>query len=259
MIANFHTHTFRCNHAKGTDREYVEAAIRAGVKSLGFSDHSPYWFPGGYYSTHRMKPHEIEDYVNSVLALREEYKRDIRIFLGFEAEYYPLYFDKMLEMIDPYPYEYLILGQHYLKNEKSESHIARLANDYESLVCYVNECIEGLATGKFFCFAHPDIVNFKGDPRLYRSEMIRLCKAAKAMNVPLEINLLGIRERRNYPRIDFWQIAAEVGNDVILGSDSHEPSVTALESDIRVAMEIVNGFGLHLIEPMEPTLRTQEK
>ena len=38
MIANFHTHTARCNHATGTDREYVEAAIRAGVKSLGFSD-----------------------------------------------------------------------------------------------------------------------------------------------------------------------------------------------------------------------------
>lgn len=254
MIANFHTHTFRCNHATGTDREYVEAAIRAGVKVLGFSDHSPYWFPKGYYSTHRMKPDEIEDYVNSVLSLREEYKNDIRIHLGFEAEYYPLYFDKMLKMIEPYPYEYLILGQHYLKNEKSESHIARLANDYESLVCYVNECIEGLATGKFFCFAHPDLVNFKGDTRLYRSEMTRLCKAAKAMNVPLEINLLGIRERRNYPRIDFWQIAAEVGNDVMLGSDSHEPSATARDFDIRVAMEIVNGFGLHLIEPTEPKI-----
>ena len=254
MIANFHTHTSRCNHATGTDREYVEAAIRAGVKVLGFSDHSPYWFPNGYYSTHRMKPNEIEDYVKSVLSLREEYKNDIRIYLGFEAEYYPLYFDKMLKMIEPYPYEYLLLGQHYLTNEQSESHIARLANDYNSLVLYVNECIEALATGKFFYFAHPDLVNFKGDPRLYRSEMIRLCKAAKSMNVPLEINLLGLREGREYPRIDFWQIAAEVGNDVLFGSDSHDPSVTARESDIRAAMEIVNGFGLNLIEPTEPKI-----
>lgn len=254
MIANFHTHTARCHHASGTDREYVEAAIRAGVKVLGFSDHSPYWFPDGYYSTHRMRPDEVEGYVNSVLSLREEYKNNIRIYLGFEAEYYPLYFDNMLKIIEPYPYEYLILGQHYLKNETSESHIARLANDYDSLVCYVNECTEALATGKFFCFAHPDLVNFKGDPRLYRSEMTRLCKAAKAMNVPLEINLLGLREGREYPRIDFWQIAAEIGNDVMLGSDSHSPEVTAREADIRAAMEIVNGFGLHLIEPVEPKI-----
>jgi histidinol-phosphatase (PHP family) len=160
----------------------------------------------------------------------------------------------MLKIIEPYPYEYLILGQHYLTNEQSESHIARLANDYASLVLYVNECIEALTTGKFFYFAHPDIVNFKGDPRLYRAEMIRLCKAAKSMNIPLEINLLGLREGREYPRIDFWQIASEIGNDVILGSDSHEPGVTAREKDIRAAMEIVNGFGLHLIEPMEPKI-----
>ena len=48
MLANFHTHTYRCHHASGTDREYVESAIRAGVKVLGFADHSPYWFPGDY-------------------------------------------------------------------------------------------------------------------------------------------------------------------------------------------------------------------
>ena len=84
--------------------------------------------------------------------------------------------------------------------------------------------------------------------------MTRFCKAAKSMNIPLEINLLGLRERREYPRIDFWKIAAEIGNDVILGSDSHEPSVTARDADIRAAMEIVNGFGLHLIEPTEPKI-----
>ncbi len=27
MIANYHTHTARCKHAEGEDREYVEAAI----------------------------------------------------------------------------------------------------------------------------------------------------------------------------------------------------------------------------------------
>ena len=141
MIANFHTHTARCNHAGGTDREYVESAIRAGVKVLGFSDHSPYWFPNGYYSTHRMKPDEIEGYVNSVLSLKEEYKNDIKIHLGFEAEYYPLYFDKMLELIKPYPYEYLILGQHFLRNELDHIHVVKPNMPYSDLACYVDECI----------------------------------------------------------------------------------------------------------------------
>ena len=42
MRTNFHTHTMRCNHADGTDRAYVEAAIKSGIKVLGFSDHVPY-------------------------------------------------------------------------------------------------------------------------------------------------------------------------------------------------------------------------
>ena len=35
---NFHTHTARCNHAQGSDREMVLAAMEAGVQVLGFSD-----------------------------------------------------------------------------------------------------------------------------------------------------------------------------------------------------------------------------
>ena len=27
MLANYHTHTYRCNHARGEDREYIEHAI----------------------------------------------------------------------------------------------------------------------------------------------------------------------------------------------------------------------------------------
>ncbi len=39
---NLHTHTARCRHAVGTDEAYVQAAIKAGFKVLGFSDHCPF-------------------------------------------------------------------------------------------------------------------------------------------------------------------------------------------------------------------------
>ena len=45
MIANYHTHTTRCRHASGTEEAYVQAAIQGGLEILGFSDHTPYWFP----------------------------------------------------------------------------------------------------------------------------------------------------------------------------------------------------------------------
>ena len=60
LIANYHTHTWRCNHASGSERQYVENALQAGLVVLGFSDHAPYIFPDGYYSTFRMFPDELK-------------------------------------------------------------------------------------------------------------------------------------------------------------------------------------------------------
>ena len=61
LTQNFHTHTRRCGHADGEDREYVEAAIRAGIRILGFSDHSPMIFPSGHRSGFRVPCEEAEN------------------------------------------------------------------------------------------------------------------------------------------------------------------------------------------------------
>ena len=61
MFCNYHTHTYRCGHATGTDREYVENAIKVGLKTLGFSDHAPYVFEDGYRSSMRMANVQIND------------------------------------------------------------------------------------------------------------------------------------------------------------------------------------------------------
>jgi hypothetical protein len=66
---NLHTHTTRCHHAVGEDREYVEAAIKAGLKTLGFADHCPQFFPvDDYYSHFRMFPEQAQEYAESIRA-----------------------------------------------------------------------------------------------------------------------------------------------------------------------------------------------
>ena len=42
MKHNYHTHTTRCHHAEGSDEDYIIEAIKAGYKTLGFSDHAPW-------------------------------------------------------------------------------------------------------------------------------------------------------------------------------------------------------------------------
>ena len=95
MKANYHTHTVRCHHAVGDEREYIENAIDAGMKILGFSDHTPQFFKSGYVSGMRMTPDEAPEYVSCIKNLAQEYSGKIKIYTGFEAEYFPSLFPNL--------------------------------------------------------------------------------------------------------------------------------------------------------------------
>ena len=118
MDFNYHTHTKRCKHAQGEDREYVEQAIQSGLKILGFSDHAPYRFQDpDYCSGHRMRTEQLQEYAESVRALQKEYANDIRILLGFELEYYPNLHAQEMAFLKTENPDYVIMGQHYLGTE----------------------------------------------------------------------------------------------------------------------------------------------
>lgn len=248
MIANYHTHTPRCNHAWGTETEYVEKALEAGLQILGFSDHSPYFFPGDYYSHFRMRPSLLEDYVRSVLKVREQYRDRIEIPLGLELEYYPNQFPLLLPLLKDQPMDYLILGQHCLGDEVNDHYSGRATADKHHLERYCNQAIDAMQTGLFTYFAHPDLLNYVGDDlAFYRSQVRRICAEAKQCAIPLEINLLGMLERKHYPNDRFWEIVAEEGNDVILGRDAHEPEQLLMEQYEQRGLEMVRRYGLNLL------------
>ena len=220
---NFHTHTTRCRHATGTEREYVEKAIEAGYQILGFSDHSPYLFEEGHVSPYRMKLEELEGYIKTVENLKQEYKKDIQIFTGLELELLPKYFEKTFYEIEQYSLDYLILGQHYLDEECPEDGAGYEWKDEERLKTYIDRVIEAIDTGYFLYVAHPDIINYVGDEATYKKHMKRLATEFKKHNMPIEINVNGCRERRIYPNKYFIELGIENGNDFIVGVDAHSP------------------------------------
>ena len=252
MKANFHTHTYRCHHAIGEDIEYVEAAVERGLSVLGFSDHSPYCFPGGYYSSFRMTPLEAEGYAASVSALKSAFAGKIKIYMGFEAEYLPEFFPETLELFRRLGCDYLILGQHFPSREIDEAPSAHEDDSEAKLALYVDNVIAAMKTGLFFYVAHPDIINFSGDIDIYREHMTRLCRAAKDAGVPLELNLLGLRQGRYYPVEEFWKIVSAVGTEVIFGCDAHRPCDVADPDNIKQAKAFAKRFSLNVVEPKKP-------
>lgn len=250
MIANYHTHTYRCGHAEGNEAEYAAHAAAAGLGLLGFSDHTPqdYFDDVPHDRPVRMKPGELPGYADSVRRLAEEYRGRMEIRLGIEAEYYPKYFSRLLAMLRDSGVEYMILGQHFLGNEIGDVYSGRRTEDPAVLRRYVSQVGEALDTGLFTYIAHPDLIHFTGDEAVYAAEMRRLCRAANTSATPLELNLLGIREERHYPNQTFWRIAAEEGCTVILGCDAHRPEEVQDPAGEQKALQMVSRFGLKLIE-----------
>ena len=246
MYANFHTHTYLCRHASGEPEEYVKTAIKNGLKVLGFSDHVPYPFTNGYHSGFRMEVSETPLYVNMIAELKNKYKDQIKIYIGYEAEYYPEFFDKMLENIKGC--DYIILGQHCTFNEYDGVGSGAPTDDKSVFIQYVNQVCEAVDTGKFTYVAHPDLIGYRGDTDFYREYMTKLCMHMKEKDIPLEINLLGLSENRPYPYEEFWKIASKCGNKAILGCDAHEPKMTGNKKLEALGRKYADKFGIELLE-----------
>lgn len=248
MLANYHTHTERCYHASGEDKEYVEAAIKAGLKVLGFSDHCPWIFEDDFISGMRMHPSEVDAYFSSLEALKKEYQKDIKLYIGFEAEYIRELIEAQDDFFENYPLDYLILGQHFLGPEYKAPYMGMPVNQEEILKEYVDSIIEGIESGRYLYLAHPDLIYFTGKPEIYDKHMTRLCKKMKQMEILLEFNILGMNDHRNYPSKRFLEIAKKVGNSYILGIDAHAPEQILDQKAIRQAEKICNSYGIKYID-----------
>lgn len=251
MIANYHTHTWRCKHAKGTETQYIESAIQNGFQILGFSDHTPYFFPEGYESRIRMTPDQLPDYVQTLEELKKRYSGQIEMHIGLEAEYFPDLFPELLAYLREHSVSYLILGQHYLGNGIGEFYSGEKTTDESLLNRYCNQCMEAMNTGLFTYIAHPDLFHFVGDEKIYRQHMRQLCREANSCKMPLEMNLAGLKAGIQYPNPVFWEVAAEENCMAILGVDAHDPNAFDCRKTEEKALQLVKKLGLHLLSTAE--------
>ena len=216
--ANYHTHTPRCKHASGTEREYCDKAIENGFSALGFTDHCAWPYEDGFVSTYHMDLSDLPGYVAAVNAVKRDYRGRLEIHLGWECENYPAYMNWLRETREQYGFEYLILGNHFDTTDNGGLYFGR-CTEPAHLRRYVKMCVEGLETGLFRCFAHPDLFlrSYVGFDEHCRSASLELCRAAKALNIPLEYNLLGLINCRDmpagmlrYPCAAFWEERVEL-------------------------------------------------
>lgn len=224
---NYHTHTTRCGHACGRDEDYVIQAIRNGYKKIGFSDHMPY--KNGYVKGKRMHYDELEDYISSILYLKRKYKDQIEIRIGLEFENYHDQLDEI--MTNRNRFDYMILGQH------EPALFAPPIYDHhqdKDIRLYADRIVEAIHKGMVDIVAHPDLYMYGTEEWNVACEVAahKICKAAQEYDVPLELNLNGLKfgkcrrgkeYRYLYPYRKFWEVASSYHVKTIFGLDAHEP------------------------------------
>ncbi len=259
ILANYHTHTPRCRHAFGSEEEYVQAAIRCGYTILGFSDHTPWPFAGGFISDCRMLPGQLDDYVATVRALQQKYAGQIRIYLGLEAEYFPAYLPWLSEQVQKYSLDYLIFGNHFRQSEETGDYFGASTQPAQ-LETYTEYAIKGMESGLYCCLAHPDLClnHYPAFDAAAERCLRRICETAARLHVPLEYNVLGEIRRTTEPHAHdlgythpkFWELAAEYPIQAIVGCDAHDlagieraPRVLAVKQELR-------GMGIEVLDTL---------
>ena len=248
--ANYHTHTPRCKHAEGPDEAYVQAAIQAGFTSLGFADHTPWPYQSDYVSGIRMTVSQLPDYVSCLRELKEKYRGQIKLRIGLECEYFPRYMNWLKEAKEAYGLDYLIFGAHFIGSDEDSPYTGSACVDDQVLSSYTDTCIEGMNSGMYAYLAHPDLFMRRREnfDQASRTAARAICECALANKLPLEYNLnahvIKDWERGGFPRREFWEVAAQMGNQVIIGYDAHQPSLLLnwqAEEEIRA---LLNGLGI---------------
>lgn len=237
MQANYHTHTRWCKHGTGEIEDYIQEAIRKGLKEIAITEHVPH---RDNLDPRRIQWEEFSSYDQALNIAIKKYEKKIKIIKGFECEYYPEALETYQMFREEFGYKLLILGQHRSgKNREIDNFAEKTV--YEMDV-YAEELCRGIETGLFQFIAHPDLA-LQGYSKGWDVEcervMRKIFEKCEKYTVPIEINANGLGDQRAYPSKEAFRISKEYKLKYLINSDAHQPedicgdAVVAAESFAR--------------------------
>lgn len=217
----FHVHTRRCKHASDEeDFEYVEAALKLGASRIVFTDHSP--FEGDIFGN-RMDYSELQEYVQSINSLKNQYRDRIEIMCGLELEYMPEFLDYYKRLREMKGIDLLIVGQHFYAHSRGSYSFADSDKTFE-FQGQANAMAEAIETGLFDVIAHPDrsfrACEIMGDKEIEAAKWIIEAALAQKQKIPYFEKNIGSTRVKNQYKPEFWEnLPANI--EVITGYDAH--------------------------------------
>jgi len=245
-----HVHTKFCPHGSKDDfHEYIEQAIKHGIKELSFTEHAP--LPDGFidptpYQDSAMKMDDLPIYFEELRKLRELYKEKITIHVGLEVDYIEGFETETTNFLNKYgPFlsdsilsvHFLKLGDRYDCLDYSPEVFGDMAVHYGGIEkvysAYYHTLLlairSSLGTFKPKRMGHITLVQkFQKKypcPKNFDKEISSILSEMKHRDYELDYNGAGTAKplcREPYPPTHVVQQALELKIPLIYGSDAHQ-------------------------------------
>jgi len=235
-MIDLHVHTWRCRHAVGDVRDYVDAASRAGVRTLAFTEHLPLArelasaLPGA--EGYAMPLGELDEYVSEVRAIIDHAaEAGVEVLLGIEADLVPVALEHARRLIGSYPFDVVLGSVHTIDAwafDDPERTDGYAAWDVDALwERYFSDVTRAARSGCADVIAHVDLVKKFGCTPAQPLTMAEhdLAQALAECGVAVEINTAGLRKpcAELYPSVSLLRELHRAGVPVTVGSDAHAP------------------------------------
>jgi histidinol-phosphatase (PHP family) len=234
-----------CNHASDTLDGMIKRYIELGFTHVGISEHLPPYDYNLMYDDEKecgLTPDIIfdrfESYIVKCNELKDKYKNEIKIFVGFETETYSGYDRFVPSMVNKYRPDYFVGSVHHINDlcfDSSKEHYKKAVDSCKSITdfynAYFDKQYEMFLKIKPQVAGHFDLVRifdtdyekrFKEKSVLERID--RNLEVMKEYKIIMDYNqralLKGMKEP--YPSSFILKRAIDLGISIVPGDDSHD-------------------------------------
>ena len=234
-----HTHPFQGTRDLDGMRKYAEAAVKANLRKIIFTEHAPVDPCFNFDSRHYLNAEEYDTYLDCAERCRAEFAGVLEIGIGIEADYHPRNLEQVARLKRDYQFEY-VGGSLHLHARFWKEDAADLSGD-AYFVYALDRMLELVESGLYSTLNHLDFFRWKHDdydPRCYEERIRNIFAAMVKCDVALELNTSGIRKpfASFLPCPEVWQWSLEYPLRRVYGSDAHQPEFVA--SDLAAAQKL---------------------
>ena len=260
---DYHMHTPLCGHAVGEPDQYVEQALRVGLSEIGFSDHAP--LVSHEDARYTMKRSELPLYHQMIERVQKKYSH-FTIKLGLEADYIKGFEKQTKEILDGYPYDFVIGSVHFIDKwafDDPDEKIKWRDKDIDTVYRDYYKLLRLSAQSKLFdIIGHADLVKKFGHRATadMTREIQETAEVFKSSGVTLEINTSGLRKPIGeiYPALSVLKIYQKAEVPITFSSDSHDPGDVGRDYDKAAAMAKEAGYKEYRVFRKRKVERTEK-